>query len=210
MSTVRIKVCGLTREEDVALAAAVDIDAVGFVLWPGSPRAISASRAGVLGRGLPPWTTRIGVFVCPSVQEVVQAVRTAGLGAVQLHAVADPAPFVAEGLTVLWATSFDGSQPGPTAPPGTTLMLDAYDPDRHGGTGRVIDWDRAGRIARAERTVLAGGLTVANVAEALARVRPYGIDVSSGVESAPGIKSSDLLRRFVETARGVRFEVRSS
>lgn len=209
MNGLRIKVCGLTREEDIAQAAVNGVDAVGFVLWPGSPRAVTAARAGALGRRLPPWTTRVGVFVGPSVEEVADAVRTAALGAVQLHAVADAAPFVTAGFVVLWATSFDGDGPDPTAPPGTTLMLDASDPDRHGGTGRVIDWDRAARIARAERLVLAGGLTADNVAEAVTRVGPYGIDVSTGVEAAPGIKSPDLLRRFVAAARRAALEVSS-
>ncbi len=91
--------------------------------------------------------------------------------------------------------------PDPAAPAGTTLMLDAYDPRRHGGTGRPVDWGRAAAIARRERLVLAGGLTADNVAEAIAVVRPYGVDVSSGVEETPGIKSASRLLAFVEVAR---------
>ncbi len=90
MSGVRIKVCGVTRVDDAAVAARADVDAVGFVLWPGSPRAVSLDQAARLGQALPPWTVRVGVFVSVSVDAVAAAVAAAGLGAVQLHGVADP------------------------------------------------------------------------------------------------------------------------
>jgi phosphoribosylanthranilate isomerase len=204
MSAVRIKVCGLTRADDVAAAGRADIDAVGFVLWPGSPRAVAVARAAELGRGLPPWVVRVGVFVSTSVDAVAAAVRDAGLGAVQLHGIADPAPYRALAVPVLWSSPLREGDADPTAPPGTTLMLDAYDPRRHGGTGRSIDWTRAAAIAARERLVLAGGLTADNVADAIAVVAPYGVDVSSGVEDAPGIKSATRLHAFVEAVRTTR------
>jgi phosphoribosylanthranilate isomerase len=203
---VRIKVCGLTRLEDVAAAAEAGVDAVGFVLWPGSPRATTVATAARLGAALPPWTVRVGVFVAASVEAVAAAIRDAGLGAVQLHGVADPAPYLSLAVPILWSTPLRESAPDPTAPPGTTLMVDAYDPRRHGGTGRPVDWTRAAAIARRERLVLAGGLTVDNVATAISQVRPYGIDVSSGVEEAPGIKSATRLRAFVAAARATALE----
>lgn len=206
MNAVRIKVCGLTRIEDVAAAADAGVDAVGFVLWPGSPRAIGIETAARLGAALPPWTVRVGVFVAASVEAVGAAVRAAGLGAVQLHGVADPAPYLALSVPVLWSAALRESAPDPTAPPGTTLMVDAYDPRRHGGTGRPVDWSRAAAIARRERLILAGGLTADNVAAAISLVQPYGIDVSSGVEEAPGIKSAARLRAFVAAARATALE----
>ena len=201
MSAVRIKVCGITRIDDAAVAGRADVDAVGFVLWPGSPRAVTVDQAAQLGRALPPWTVRVGVFVAASVDAVAAAVAAAGLGAVQLHGVADPTPYLRLAVPLLWSMPLRDGQPDPVAPAGTTLMLDAYDPRRHGGTGRPVDWGRAATIARRERLVLAGGLTPDNVAEAIAIVRPYGVDVSSGVEETPGIKSAARLLAFVEAAR---------
>lgn len=199
--TARIKICGLTRADDVALAGTLDVDAVGFVLWGGSPRAVTAEDAGRLAHALPPWVARVGVFVAPSPAEVREAVRVAGLSAVQLYGVPDAAAFVALGIPVLWATSLDEAGSMPVAPAGTTLLLDAHDPMRHGGTGRSIDWARAAVVASTTRLVLAGGLTPDNVRAAIAHVRPYGVDVSSGVEEAPGVKSPERLRRFVAAVR---------
>jgi phosphoribosylanthranilate isomerase len=201
MTGVRIKVCGLTRLDDVAVAAAADDDAVGFVLWPGSPRAVTVETAARLAAALPPWTIRVGVFVSTSVDAVAAAVRQSGLGAVQLHGIADPAPYLALAVPIIWSAALREAAPDPTAPPGTTLMVDAYDPRRHGGTGQPVDWTRAAAIARRERLVLAGGLTADNVAAAIASVRPYAVDVSSGVEDAPGIKSAAKLQAFVAAAR---------
>ena len=198
---VRVKICGLTRIDDVAAAARAGADAVGFVLWPGSPRAVTVERAAELGRALPPWTARVGVFVSVSVDAVRAAVQAAGLSAVQLHGLTEATPYLALPVPVLWSVPLRDGGPDPTAPAGTTLMLDAYDPRRHGGTGRPVDWRRAAAIAGREPIVLAGGLTPDNVAEAIGTVRPYGIDVSSGVEDGPGVKSAALMTAFVDAAR---------
>jgi phosphoribosylanthranilate isomerase len=199
--SARIKICGLTRIDDARLAASLDVDAVGVVLWPGSPRAVGLAEAATLCQALPPWTARVGVFVSPSVDDVRTAVITVGLGVIQLHGVDDPTPFRALQLPVLWAASLRDGAAAPVAPAGTTLLLDAHDPVRHGGTGRTIDWSRARAIAARERLVLAGGLTAENVARAITEVRPYGVDVSSGVEATPGIKSAVRMRAFVEAVR---------
>jgi phosphoribosylanthranilate isomerase len=203
MTPARIKICGLTRLEDAQLAGHLEVDAVGVVLWGGSPRAVSPGQAAELCRPLPAFTLRVGVFVAPTLDEVATAVGTIGLSAVQLHAVSDPAPFLSLRLPVLWAAGLADGQPDPVAPPGTTLVLDADDPSRHGGTGRTIDWTRAEAIARRERRlVLAGGLTAENVGRAIASVRPYAVDTSSGVEVSPGIKSPARMKAFVEAVRG--------
>ncbi len=207
MTPVRIKICGITRLEDARLAGDLEVDAIGVVLWPGSPRAVSLADAETLCRAVPPWTVRVGVFVAASVEAVGAAVAAAGLGAVQLHGVADPAPYLALRVPILWSASLRADQPDPVTPPGTTLMLDAHDPKRHGGTGRPIEWTRAQGIARREgRVVLAGGLTAENVGLAIATVRPYAVDVSSGVEATAGVKSAERLRAFVDAARRAALE----
>lgn len=200
--SVRIKICGLTRIEDARLAGHLEVEAVGVVLWPGSPRAVSLAEAAALCEGLPPFTVRVGVFVAPSVDDVRAAIDAVGLGAIQIHGVDDPTPYRAWGVPLLWAASLAGEAPDPVAPAGTTLLLDAHDPVRHGGTGRTIDWSRARRISERERRlVLAGGLTAENVGRAIAEVRPYAVDVSSGVEATPGIKSAVRMKAFVEAVR---------
>lgn len=199
--SVRIKICGLTRIEDARLAASLDVDAVGVVLWAGSPRAVGLAEAAAICQALPPWTARVGVFVSPSVEDVRAAIATARLGVVQLHGVDDPTPYRALQVPILWAAALREGGADPAAPAGTTLLLDAHDPVRHGGTGRTIDWARARAIAARERLVLAGGLTAGNVDRAIADVRPYGVDVSSGVETTPGIKSAARMKAFVDAVR---------
>lgn len=200
MTPVRLKICGLTRESDVDAAVAAGADAIGFVLWPGSPRAVSPARAATLGRRLPPWTARVGVMVAPSRADAADAIVTARLTALQVHAVEDLAWLEDLSVPVVAVRSLDAAEAAAT-PAGVTLMLDAHDPVRHGGTGRPIDWTRAAAIAAREPIVLAGGLTPDNVADAIARVRPYGIDVSSGVEDAPGLKSPSRIAAFAEALR---------
>ena len=194
----RIKFCGLTRETDLDAAIELRVDAIGFVLWPQSPRALSVSDAAELVRRLPPSITPVGVFVQPTRDEIAGAVEIAGIRVAQLHAMADPSPVA--GLCELWvAASVDRSLPN--VPEDTTLLLDAPDDERYGGTGRQIDWDAARRITATRRVMLAGGLTAGNVAEAIRRAQPYGVDVSSGIEERPGVKNATLMRDFVTEVR---------
>lgn len=203
--SVRIKICGLTRIEDARLAGHLEVDAVGVVLWPGSPRAVGVAEAAALCEGLPPFTVRVGVFVAPPLEDVRAAISRVGLGAIQIHGVDDPTPYRALGVPILWAASLADETADPVTPAGTTLLLDAHDSARHGGTGRTIDWTRARRISERERRlVLAGGLTAENVARAITEVRPSAVDVSSGVEATPGIKSAVRMKAFVEAVRQAR------
>ena len=200
MTRLRVKLCGFTRESDVEALAGVDVDAAGFVLWHGSPRAVTITRAMELARRLPSGVAPVGVMVRPTVGEAGVAVATIGLAELQLHDVDDPAPFVALGVPIVWvAPLVEGV--APVVPPGTLLMVDAHDARRHGGTGRTVNWAQAATLARASRLVLAGGLTPENVHRAVSLVRPYGIDVSSGIELSPGVKSADRILRFVAAAR---------
>jgi phosphoribosylanthranilate isomerase len=197
-----IKVCGLTRPEDARHAAAAGATAVGMVFWPNSPRCVDLGAAAEIVAAVPAGVLPVGVFVNAPTADVTETAERVGLGAVQLHG--DEPPASVSGLRwPVWrsATVADAKAVREAWPPGTLLVLDAADPERRGGTGTRVDWVAAARVARGGPVVLAGGLTPANVAEAVATVRPRGVDVSSGVESAPGVKDSDKVTRFVEQAR---------
>ena len=190
-----IKFCGMTREEDVALACTLGVDAVGFVMWPRSPRYVSFDRLAALVRGLPAHIAPVGVLVSPSSDEIAAA-RRAGVRTVQVHGTR---PGSAAGEDVWVATSLDMDVEA--LAPEATVVLDAHDPVRHGGTGRTIDWSRAAAVAARRRVLLAGGLTANNVADAIRQVRPFGVDVASGIEDQPGIKNAQAMTAFVAAVR---------
>jgi phosphoribosylanthranilate isomerase len=194
-----VKICGICRVEDAAHAVALGASAIGFVFWPGSPRFIEPARARDIAAQLPAYVTAVGVFVDQPAAYVEEVAALVPLGAVQLHGAESIDAFAGVRQRVIKSAAvtetFD-----PAAVEGwpsfVTVLLDAHDPIRRGGTGRTIDWAVAARVARQRPTILSGGLTAANVAEAIARVQPEMIDVSSGVESAPGYKDADKLREF--------------
>jgi phosphoribosylanthranilate isomerase len=196
---LRVKVCGLQREDDARLAADLGAAAAGFIFWPGSPRFIDPARARTVAAGLPKTVLRVGVFVDQDPGFVRDVVGTVSLDAVQLHGSEAVADYADLGVRLIKAIgvsdSFDGSAID-AVPEGVTLLLDAHDSERHGGTGRTIDWRVAAAIAARRHTILSGGLNPQNVREAADRVRPYMVDVSSGVESSPGIKDPVKLRAF--------------
>lgn len=199
MAATRVKICGICRAGDATRAVELGATAIGFVFWPGSPRYIEPARARDIVAGLPAHVTAIGVFVDQPATYVEEVAELVALGAVQLHGtesieafadVSQPlikAVHVSEGFQ---ASTIDG------LPASVTVLLDAHDPIRRGGTGRTIDWTIAAAVAARRTTILSGGLTAANVAEAIARVQPHMVDVSSGVESEPGRKDLDKLREF--------------
>lgn len=197
-----LKVCGITRAVDARHAVDQGATALGFVFWPDSPRAVTAARAAAIIRELPLGVTVVGVFVNESVEGIRRTAAEAGLTMVQLHG-DEPAGY-ADALDLPFirsATLESLERVAREWPPSTTLLLDAADPVRRGGTGRTVDWGRAAAAARSWRLVLAGGLTPQNVAEAVETVRPYGVDVSSGVEEAPGVKDLAQVSRFLANAR---------
>ena len=199
-----VKICGITRAEDARLAASLGATAIGFIFWPSSPRAISPLRARAIVDALPASVTTVGVFVNAGRDEIEAAADEANLQAVQLHG--DETPDLARSLSrrVIKAIPLTGDiDERVNEWPGTMLLLDAHDAARRGGTGRVVDWDRAAAIARTHDIILAGGLGPGNVADAVARVRPAGIDVSSGVESSPGIKDPGKLRALFDALASV-------
>jgi phosphoribosylanthranilate isomerase len=194
-----VKICGLTRWEDAELAIRLGADAVGFVLWDRSPRHVAAAEAAAIVARLPPFVTRVGVVVDTPPEAVGAAAREAGLDAVQLHGDESIAPY--RGLTarLIKAVALEKDEDVEAAlalPGDVTILVDAADRARRGGTGQRANWTRAAELARARPIVLAGGLTAETVVEAVERVRPWAVDVSSGVEQSPGIKSAKRLEAF--------------
>jgi phosphoribosylanthranilate isomerase len=197
-----VKVCGITRLTDALHAAEHGATALGFVFWPRSPRCVSPDVAAAIIAELPSNVVTVGVFVNETIDRIRHVVAETGLTAVQLHGDEPPAYADALSWPIFRSVTLDDAEDVVTAwPAETTLLLDAADRDRRGGTGTTVDWERAATLARARRVVLAGGLTPGNVADAVAAVRPYGVDVSSGVEEAPGVKSFDKVTQFLATAR---------
>jgi phosphoribosylanthranilate isomerase len=209
MMMTRIKFCGLTRREDVIMAADVGAGAVGLQFWKQSPRAVSPEEARALVRVMPPFLAMIGVFVDQPVDEIREIVRFVGLTAVQLHGRETPADAAAlDGhaghvIKAIGDPDLDLMTQAAVWPEPRVLLVDAIDPTLRGGTGRRADWNGAATLARARRVILAGGLRPDNVGEAVRQVRPYAVDVASGVEVRPGIKDHARMRAFAEAVRAV-------
>lgn len=202
---ILVKVCGITRPEDAFLAAELGAAALGFIFWPRSPRFVEPAEAQRIVAMLPPMITPVGVFVDQPVEHVRRVAQQVKLGALQLHGAETRQYWKRLKYRVIKAVAVgDGRALDEVAalPPAMTLLLDAHDPVQKGGTGRPIDWSIAARIAAERRVILSGGLRPENVAAAIAAVRPYGVDVSSGVEERPGVKDPARLRDFFAAVRG--------
>jgi phosphoribosylanthranilate isomerase len=196
-----LKICGMTRVDDALHAVSEGATAIGFVFWQGSPRFIEPARAGEIAAALPSAITTVGVFVNESVDSVRRTVEVAGLRMVQLHG-DEPAAY-ADGIDgpVMRSVTLETIDEAARAwPDGTLLLLDSADARRSAGRA-VVDWPRAAGVARDRHVVLAGGLTPQNVEEAIGTVRPAGVDVSSGVECAPGVKDHEKVALFLANAR---------
>ncbi len=197
-----VKVCGITRLTDALQAVQHGATALGFVFWPRSPRFITPERAREIIAELPSSLTTVGVFVNEPVDGISQVVARSGINTVQLHGDEPPVYADALGWPVLRSIDVDEAASAcPSWPAQTVFLVDAVDRVRRGGTGAAVDWTRAATVAGRWRVVLAGGLTPENVGDAINTVRPYGVDVSSGVEEAPGVKNFDKVARFVANAR---------
>lgn len=204
MPTPRVKICGVTRLEDALAAVRLGADALGFNFWPRSKRFVTPAAAREIVRRLPPFVTAVGLFVDPSRDEVLRAVDAAGVGMAQLHGDEPPDLCLSLPVPVLKAIRVtDANSLAQLASYEVRgFVLDAPS-DAYGGSGTTFDWSLAAAVAREMPVVLAGGLTPENVAEAVRTVRPWAVDVASGVESAPGRKDEVLMRRFIDAARGV-------
>jgi phosphoribosylanthranilate isomerase len=203
----RIKICGITRVEDALAAVAAGADAIGMVFYAKSPRAVSVEQAAAIAAALPPFVTTVGLFVNPGAGQVDAVLGEVPLDLLQFHG-DESAEFCAlferpylKALRVRPGLDIAAFAHAHHAARG--LLLDAWDPDQFGGTGRTFDWKLIGPEQRSSRIILAGGLTPANVAEAIQTVRPWAVDVSSGVEDAPGIKSHSLMQSFISEVKRV-------
>jgi phosphoribosylanthranilate isomerase len=209
----RIKICGLTREADVDAAVQAGADAIGFVLYPHSPRYVSPERAGELARRLPPFVTPVLLFVNASPEFIAQGVAAVPHTLLQFHGDETPADCLAAGRPFIRAARIP---PGPAGAgfdllkyaadfsASQAILLDAH-VEGYGGGGQSFDWNAFPwshpLLNASSRLVLSGGLTPANVTDGIHRVRPWAVDVSSGVELSKGIKDADQMLAFVAAVR---------
>jgi len=205
VSQVRIKICGITNVEDALLAVKLGADALGFNFWPESKRFLTPVAARAIVAKLPPFVTTVGVFVNQPEAEMRSIAAEAAMQVFQLHGDEPPALCARLPLPVIKAIPVDQVK--------TLSRLLSYEvsaflldtPSRgFGGSGVPFDWSLAEGVSEVAPVILAGGLTPDNVAEAIRAVRPYAVDVASGVESAPGKKDPARLARFIEAALGAR------
>ena len=204
MIDLKVKICGNTSYEDAALALDLGAEAVGFIFYDKSSRYVAPSAARDIIRRLPPFAVKVGVFVNEFDVEVVRSIaRLCGLNVIQLHGGESPeyCALLPEYSVVKALRVGDGFDPAHVRDfPTSAVLLDAFDPDTYGGTGRLFDWSMAVASKQYARVILAGGLKTENVAQAIKMVKPYAVDVCSGVEAKPGQKDKLLMRSFMQEA----------
>lgn len=205
---IRVKICGITNPEDAQTAVDAGADALGFVFWKKSPRYVAPDTAAAIIKGLPPFVTTVGVFVNEGEGVIRSTLKRAGLDRVQFHGDEPPeliarfgpgtikAIRVRDKGDILKIRDYDAS----------AYLLDAYREGLPGGTGRTFDWGLAVKAKELGRVILSGGLNPKNVTEAIGLVHPYGVDVSSGVEMAPGKKDRAKVREFIRLAKGTALD----
>lgn len=201
----KVKICGLTSPADAMAAAEAGADMIGLMFYEGSPRHISIAQAAEIARALPPFVLKVGVFVNPEEAQVMEAIAACGLNLLQFHG-AEPTEFCTQfGLMSVKALRVQNAESLAALEHFMTdaFLLDAYSKAGLGGTGETFNWDLAVAAQRFGKPIfLAGGLTPGNVADAVRQVKPFAVDVSSGVESAPGQKDAAKMRAFVAAVRG--------
>ncbi|PLX98596.1 MAG: phosphoribosylanthranilate isomerase [Desulfuromonas sp.] len=201
---MKVKICGITSLDDALHACSCGADALGFVFYDKSPRCVTPEAARVIINALPPFVSTVGLFVNEKPQTIRAIAEQCGLDVIQLHgdegpAACDYAPHrTVKALRVKDAASLEGH----TAYRTNALLLDAWSKKAYGGTGETFNWALAATVARQRPVILAGGLSPENVGAAISAVRPYAVDVSSGVESAPGVKDRQKLAAFIAAAKG--------
>ncbi len=203
MGSVRVKICGITRLEDALAAAELGADALGFNFWPGSKRHVDPELAQAIVGRLPPFVTPVGVFVNQEPTEVLHLCALSRVTVVQLHGDEEPRDCAGHVMPVIKAFRLSGPAdlvPIPRYHRAAAVLLDAPG-EGYGGSGQTFDWALARQATGGKPILLAGGLTPDNVAAAVRAVRPWAVDVASGVESAPGIKDHDKLARFIRAAK---------
>jgi phosphoribosylanthranilate isomerase len=204
--SLKVKICGITHLADALAAVEAGADLLGFVFYQGSPRCLPVAAAAEIARQLPGHVAKVGLFVNAPEKDVFEAIAACGLNWLQFHGDESPEQCGKFGVMSLKAFRIRDTESLRALPHYKTdaWLLDAYAPDKPGGTGATFNWDLAVEAKKLGRPIfLAGGLTPENVAEAVRRVRPFGVDVSSGVESSPGKKDHKKVREFINNARSV-------
>lgn len=209
----RVKICGITDPDGAHAAVAAGADALGFVFHKPSPRYVAPEHAGAIIRGLPAFVSAVGVVVDLELAELDNIARTSGVGYFQFHGSESPPACEAAGLPFLKAlrvkSDTDIRSDADRFARARGLLLDAFVEDMPGGTGSTFDWSRIPASMPAP-VFLAGGLTIDNVADAVRTVRPYGVDVSSGVERSPGEKDREMIRTFMQSVRDADNQTRQA
>jgi len=203
MKALRIKVCGITRAQDAVAACSAGADLLGFVFARQSPRRVTPDQARRIIAGISENVSAVGVFAGEEPAEVERIARECGLSFVQLHGPGDGSRAVELATPVIRVIRVGGAADLAEAeaiPPGL-LLLDARVEEALGGTGRAFDWPLARALCGRRPVIVAGGLTPANVGEAVRLLKPWGVDVSSGVEAAPGVKDPGKIQAFIRAAR---------
>jgi len=203
--SVRVKICGITRVEDAAAAVDAGADALGFMFHEASPRCVTPGQVSEILCELPPFVARVGVFVNPSADNVRAVIAETGIDTLQFHGEETPSFCRQFGLRVIKAFRVrDADSLKPLADfRSEAWLLDSFVEGKRGGTGMVFNWDLASQaVKRGGRVILAGGLTPENAADAVRQVRPYALDVSSGVELAPRKKDPAKVQAFIAAAKG--------
>jgi phosphoribosylanthranilate isomerase len=206
VTRTRIKICGITRQDDAHAAVAAGADALGFVFHEASPRCVALSTAAGIARSVPPFVTLVALFVDAQPDVINAVVAEVGPDLLQFHGSEPPSACAGFGRPYIKAIRMRDDVDLPATAvayrEARGLLLDSYVPGAAGGSGVAFAWDRVPRDLD-KPVVLAGGLTPQNVADAIAVARPYAVDVSSGVEAAPGIKDAEKLAAFVAAVRAI-------
>ena len=200
---IKVKICGMTQLKDALFAVEQGVDAVGFIFYKKSPRAVTMKTVREIITKLPPLVDTVGVFVNESAERVNKIADYCGLDLVQLHGEESPAfcrkihRRVIKAFRVKDLQSIKQLEKFPVS----GFLLDTFSDDLHGGTGKTFDWNLALPVKKMGPVILAGGLTPRNILQAVRQVRPYGVDVCSGVEKSPGIKDLEKVRAFLKNIR---------
>ena len=206
MTNVFVKICGITNLDDALRSVDARADALGFIFHPKSPRFITPEAAGRIIEKLPEYTTKVGVFVDSDSREVNRISQEIKLSAVQIHGDVTPSELHQYEVSIIRALqvheTFDVRVLATLQV--EAFLLDAYEEGKHGGTGKTFDWNIARKANPYGKIILSGGLNPRNVDEAVRFVRPYGVDVSSGVEERPGKKDAKKLKEFILRAKSNR------
>jgi phosphoribosylanthranilate isomerase len=209
MNRIRVKICGITRPEDALAAASAGADAVGMVFYPDSPRSVSIETAYAICSCLPPFITRVGLFVDATRNEINSVLRNVNLDMLQFHGSEGPEDCLGYSKPYIKAIRMKAGvnlqQQVEIYDKAAGILLDTYIAGVAGGSGKSFNWDIIPDNVR-KPLILAGGLNVDNVRDAIRRVHPYAVDVSSGVESSVGIKEADKLFRFIQQIRDYNYE----